>query len=349
MFISKRASVGLLVAATQFCGPAFAWGTRAHEVINRTAIDALPSDGPVYLKAHIALIARSATLPDSWRSASEPFSKMEEDPNHGWFREQFAFMTTIPRSRVAFLLSLYREHERLRTVDPMAAQRMNIRWTGTLPYAVAEGYGRLVADMRLVRAMRRSGEDCTPFEIDTAFLVAWMGHYIADGSQPLHVTIHHDGWMGPDPKGYTRAHDIHARFETGYVNSIALTEADLLPQLSPLAHQQGDVFSTILAYLDRSGRSVETVYRLDRDGALRDRRNPQARALVYERTGAAAAMLRDLVYRAWRESALPPQADAQPDPADPSSPGYDPATGSVPAAFVALPRPISQPAGGSEP
>ncbi|GBQ84705.1 phospholipase C/P1 nuclease family protein [Asaia krungthepensis] len=118
---------------------------------------------------------------------------MAEDPNHGWFREQFAFMTAIPRSRMECLFTLYREHERLVRSDPGTAQRVNIRWTGTLPYAVLEGYGRLVADMRLMRALRLEGMDTKPFEIDTAFLVAWMGHYNADSSQPLHVSIHHDG------------------------------------------------------------------------------------------------------------------------------------------------------------
>jgi hypothetical protein len=41
-----------------------------------------------------------------------------------------------------------------------------------------------------------------------------MGHYIGDGFQPLHDTIHHDGWQGPDPKGYTRDPKINGRFES---------------------------------------------------------------------------------------------------------------------------------------
>jgi len=45
-------------------------------------------------------------LPDTWRGASEPYSKIFEDPNHGWFKEQFAFLETIPRSRYEFVLRL---------------------------------------------------------------------------------------------------------------------------------------------------------------------------------------------------------------------------------------------------
>lgn len=51
-------------------------------------------------------IAGSASIPDTWRGASEPFSKIEEDPNHGWFREQFVFMKEVPRSRYEFVLEL---------------------------------------------------------------------------------------------------------------------------------------------------------------------------------------------------------------------------------------------------
>lgn len=319
----------------------YAWGEKAHSVIDRTAIDALPDDGPNYLKRQISLIADSASVPDSWRGSSEPFSKMTEDPNHGWFREQFSFLKTIPRSRIEFILALYDEHQRLARLGSPEAKRMNVRWTGTLPYAVVEGYEHLVADMRLIRAQEAAGHDSSALQIDTAFMVAWMGHYVGDGSQPLHVTIHHDGWVGPNPRNYTRDHDVHGRFESDYVEMINLTEQDVQQHLTPIGHQNGDVFDLVLAYLAQSHRDVETVYALDQSGALKDPQNKQARQLVYERTAAAASMLRDLVYRAWRESALPSRTAGQPNPADPESPGYDSAAGTVPAARspILLPLP----------
>ena len=40
---------------------------------------------------------------------------------------------------------------------------------------------------------------------------------MADAAQPLHNSIHHDGWSGDDPKGYTRDPNIHGRFESQYV------------------------------------------------------------------------------------------------------------------------------------
>ncbi|WP_277970999.1 hypothetical protein [Sphingomonas echinoides] len=83
-----------------------AWGGTAHSVIDRAAIEAIPADGPVFLRKYEEYIGQSASLPDSWRGNAENFSKIEEDPNHGWFREQFAFLKPIPRSRYEFVIAL---------------------------------------------------------------------------------------------------------------------------------------------------------------------------------------------------------------------------------------------------
>jgi hypothetical protein len=327
----RTSSAILLIAALSIPQAAFPWGARAHAVIDHTAVDTLPDDGPVFLKKYADYIAGSASIPDTWRQASEPFSKIEEDPNHGWFREQFAFMKTVPRSRYEFVLALYKEYLRIEKTDPENAKRMNVRWTGTLPYAASEVYGHLVADMRYLRKARADNKDTTFLEQTCAFYVAWMGHYIGDGSQPLHDTIHHDGWQGPDPEGYTRDPKIHGRFESQYVDAIALTEADITPRIGKPGHLDGDVFDLILAHLDEAGSNVETIYKLDKRNAFADPHDAEAREMVYSRTAAGARMLRDLVYRAWLESALPVVPSRSNNPVDPDNPLYNPETGSAPA------------------
>ncbi|WP_035356826.1 nuclease [Edaphobacter aggregans] len=330
--MNRRSSIAALLIAMLFIPEAaYPWGVRAHSVIDHTAVDMLPEDGPVFLKKYAGYIAGSASIPDTWRGASEPFSKIEEDPNHGWFREQFAFINVVPRSRYEFVLELYREYLRIEKTDPESAKRMNVRWTGTLPYAAAEVYGHLVATMRLLRRERAAGRDTAFLEQTCAFYVAWMGHYIGDGSQPLHDTIHHDGWQGPDPKGYTRDPKIHGRFETSYVDVITLTEQDIAPRVGKPSNLQGDVFDLILAHLDEAGSNVEAIYKLDKRGAFNDPHDQEAREMVYSRTAAGARMLRDLVYRAWLESALPP-TPGKPNPIDLNNPLYNPETGSAPAA-----------------
>lgn len=327
----KSALAALFALALSTPDLAFAWGSRAHSVIDRTAVDSLPDDGPVFLRKYVDYISQSAILPDTWRAPSEPFSKIEEDPNHGWFREQFSFMKPIPRSRYEFVLALYKEQQRIEKSDPENASRMNVRWTGTLPYAAAEVYGHLVADMRLLRRLRSQGKDTAYLETSCAFYVAWMGHYIGDGSQPLHDSIHHDGWEGPDPKGYTRAPNIHGRFESQYVEAIELKEDDIRPRIGPPGHLTGDVFDSILNHLDQAASHVEAVYALDKRNAFADPHDQEAREMVYSCTASGARMLRDLIYRAWLESDLQ-TAPVRPGPNDTSNPAYNNETGSAPAA-----------------
>ncbi len=329
---TKYAPAILVIFALCIPQISFGWGHRAHAVIDRTAVDTLPEDGPTFLKKYVDYISDSATIPDTWRDASEPFSKIEEDPNHGWFREQFAFMKPIPRSRYEFVLALYKQYLRIEKADPENARRMNVRWTGTLPYAAAETYGRLVADMRLLRRLRSEGKDTTSLEMNCAFYVMWMGHYIGDGAQPMHDSIHHDGWQGPNPNNYSRDPKLHWHFESDYVDAIALTENDIRPRIGPPGRLTGDVFDLTLAHLDEAGSRVETIYALDKRSAFTDPHDKEAREIVYVCTASGARMLRDLVYRAWLESALQ-IAPAKPGPTDASNPLYNNETGSAPASL----------------
>jgi hypothetical protein len=309
--------------------PALAWGQRAHAVIDRAALAAMPSDGPAFLLKYGDYIAASATMPDSWRSASEPFSKIEEDPNHGWFKEQFAFLKPIPRSRYEFILALHDEYLRIRVSDPARAERTNVRWTGTLPYAVMESYGRLVVCMRQVRTAQMAGAASTVPEQNCAYQAARLGHYIGDGAQPLHDSVNSDGWRGDNPKGYTTDRTIHGRFENQLVEAMALDERDIAGRIGKPGRQEGDIFDAVLRFLDTAAGRMEAIYKLEKRGALDNPDDRDAREMVYAQTAMGADMLRDLIYRAWRESAVQP-APTEPSPLDPANPKYNPATGSAP-------------------
>ncbi|SNS15842.1 hypothetical protein SAMN06295912_10237 [Sphingomonas laterariae] len=308
---------------------AHAWGHTAHAVIDRAAIDAIPDDGPVFLRRYVDYIAASASLPDNWRGNSENFSKMEEDPNHGWFREQFSFVKPIPRSRHEFVLALYKHYETIKDSDPATAARTNVRWTGTLPYAAIEAYDRLVVCMRQVRKAAAEGGDASIPEQHCAFQVIRLGHYIGDGAQPLHDTIHADGWLSDNPKGYTRERSIHGRFEGKFVDGMKLTTADIAPRIGAPGRRTGDMFDAVLAFLDEAGGKMESVYALEKRDGFTNFADKDVRALVYERATAGATMLRDMLCRAWAESASPP-APVEPSPLDFANPRFNPETGSAP-------------------
>ncbi len=334
--------------------PLGAWGFRGHTVANLAAVEAIGSDGPTFLKAYKAYIGHLGPIPDTWRSVNEPFLRIAEDPNHGWYTESFDFIKEIPRSRTEFTLRVYDEFLRVSKSDPERAKLLNIRYTGLQAYSMMEGYERMKAGMRLYRLA--SGQDAgiasryrditkmyaniSPsitdakefLARDVAFYIGWLGHYIADAAMPLHNSKHHDGWVGDNPKGYTRDPNIHTLFESTYVDLIAVTEADLQPFVTKNARHLDDPWTAILDHMIQARDSAEEIYRLDLRGAFQDAKNPEARKLVYTRLASGASFLRDLAYTAWIESAKPDGPVKEIDnPSNPENPRYNPATGSAPA------------------
>lgn len=322
----------LVVALVFLCEQAgFGWGPTGHAVIARAAINALPADVPGFVKRQIDWISERSITPDSYRAASEPFIKMAEDPSHEWHLEQVAFLKTIPRSRVEFIQALYDEYKRLEKSDPAKAALANPTSTGMLPYTTMEVYERLKVTFRTWRDQQRDKQPTAFTEQDAAFYIGWLGHYVADASQPLHSSINRDGWRGNNPKNYTRDSGLHWAFENDLVDLIGLKESDIQGRVAP-ARTIVDPFSAILAQVARANTRVEQVYTLEQQHAFTDKSNATARELVYLCTSDGVALLRDLIYTAWTTSAAPaaPRTGiVQPD--DPKNPRYNPATGSAPA------------------
>jgi hypothetical protein len=315
-----------------------AWGPLGHQTANRVAVDAIPADGPVFLKEQRDWIANTGPVPDSWRGATEPYSRIVEDPNHGWFKEQFAFMKEIPRSRYEFVLRLYDEFLRVKAIDPAKAQLINVRWTGTMPYAAIENYDRMKAAMRAYRAAAEGSPERRFLAQDIAFYMGWLGHYTADGAQPLHDSIHHDGWQGDNPGNYTRDGSIHRRFETAFVDLIELKDADLSPLMSA-PRVLADPFAAIVAHLDDAAMHVEEVFQMDTRGAFEKKGDAEARGLVVRQLARAASLLRDLTYTAWVESGnAAAAATAAPNPTSATTPGYNPEVGTAPPSGPVIPN-----------
>jgi hypothetical protein len=263
-----------------------AWSLAGHTLINRAAIGALPGDGPAFLKRHIDWIGARSTAPDAWRDYGGPALSAVEAPNHLWLMERLppAIANALPATRLEF-----------------ARQVGDVARTGTLPYAIVENYQRLEVAFGIWRQRRAAQQNTSFIELDAAFYAGWLGHYVGDAGMPLHTTENHEGWIGPNPKGYTTDHAIHPRFENELVLLIGLTEGDVARHIGP-ARNLADPVSEVQAYLRRSHARVEQVYALDLRHAFEDRSNGEAHQLLYACTGDAAAMLRDLIYTAWMAS-----------------------------------------------
>jgi len=330
-----------------------AWGVRGHTVANLAAVEGIPMDGPVFLKAQEAYIGHLGTIPDTWRGYSEPYLRISEDANHGWYTEQFDFIPNPPHSRTEFILRVYDQYLKVKAIDPDRAKLINIRYTGLQAYSIMEGYERMKAGMRLYRAVdnpqqangnlaatlaRISPLFRDPAQVkqmlanDIAFYMGWVGHYVADAAQPLHNSMHHDGWSGANPKGYTRDPQIHGRFESRYVDLIETTAPDVVKYMRKDARHLDDVWKATLDHSLEARDSVEDVYRADLRGAFQKKDDAEARELVYKRLAAGAGFLRDLAYTAWIESAKPVAAvDPVNRMENPENPKYNPAAGSAPA------------------
>ncbi len=136
------------------------------------------------------------------------------------------------------------------------------------------------------------------------FYAGWLGHYVGDASQPLHTTVKYNGWVGPNPNGYTTGHQIHWQFEGPFV-AANLHAPEVLAKMTPAKAIDGDCFDAYVAYLRHSATYVEKVYQLEKAGGFVGQGSDESRAFTAERLAAGASMLRDMIYTAWVESAKP--------------------------------------------
>ena len=90
---------------------------------------------------------------------------------------------------------------------------------GFQPYITIEVFDRLKVAFREYRHLRAEGRPTADAEADAIFYAGWLGHYVGDGSNPMHTSIQYNGWVGPNPKGYTTSHDVHSKMETAFVNA----------------------------------------------------------------------------------------------------------------------------------
>src|SRR5579863_4256680 len=218
----KRTRVGkrliclaLLALALVGTPGAMGWGNEGHTYINRVAAQKIPADMPRFLRRSLAVaeIAYLGPEPDRWRSPSEYALKNAQEADHFIDLERVDWLDPLPAGRYEFYRKLY--EKRAATADH--ADDYLPERVGLQPYITMEVFGRLKAAFREYRHLRETHQPTAPVEHAIVFYAGWLGHYVADGSQPLHTTIHYNGWVGPNPQGYTTLHGIHALFESTYM------------------------------------------------------------------------------------------------------------------------------------
>jgi hypothetical protein len=268
-----------------------AWEHDGHTMINRLAASTLPADVPAFLRTPAAIdeIEYLGPEPDRWRSPAEPELVAAQAPEHFIDLELADALGPLPHKRFDFEAMVFAAGQRPEKI-------------GLQPWETDEVWERLKAAMRQYRFLAAGRQDTKGVEAAIIFYSGWLGHYVGDGSQPLHVTVQYNGWTGPNPHGYTTGHQIHHQFEGPFV-AANMHAPDVQAKMTAPAVIQGDMFDAYVAYLRHTATYVEQVYQFDKAGAFIDAGTPESRDFTAARLAAGASMLRDMIYTAWIDSA----------------------------------------------
>jgi methylenetetrahydrofolate--tRNA-(uracil-5-)-methyltransferase len=296
--------LGLLILAVflSLAAPnSFGWGKDGHKIINQAAMDALPASLPAFLHTPKALdeVEYLGPEPDRWRSSAEPELNAVAAPEHFIDLELANPIAPegLPAERYDFLDDLSAANR----LHPDLADRLTPQKVGLLPWQVEEDLERLTVDMGAFRRLQQTRADTYGAEQSILYDIGCLGHYVGDGSQPLHTTINFNGWVElANPEGFTRSRGIHSQFETAFVQE-NLRVRDVAPLIPP-PRTLNAPFRNFLLYLANSHAQVAQVYRFEKRGEFDGHGSAASRSFTAERLAAGATMLRDMIYTAWLDS-----------------------------------------------
>lgn len=278
---AARARALATLAALLVAAPAAAWFAEGHRRVATAAVGLLPAEVPESFRAGAAAVSEAAVDPDLWKARDAPALADREWPEHFLDLELLAG-DEPPVRRSDYLRWLFGRG--------LEAQR-----AGLLRHAIVEGSERLAlcfAEQRRWPAEAAIAEKCRVY-------AGWLAHYAADLEQPLHTTIHHDGWALPSGEPpFTGIHQrIDALFERvafDAASSLAGVELRRIVELGP----------AVAAELAASHALIDAVYalepRLDDELGVAD---PQVVAFTCARYRAAARFVAELFLWSWERSA----------------------------------------------
>ena len=301
--MSRRALLTSIVTAAAVVGvPAllFAWGDVGHRITGEAAGLEMPGSTPAFFRAASRQLGYLNPEPDRWKDRAE--TAIDGALDRGTFPDHFIDMDMVPP---AVLAAALKARDRFGYADTLAAAGVKASVMGTLPFQMLEGAQRLRIDFR---AWRVAPDSIKPWIeqriIDDAGV---LGHYVADGSNPAHTSIHFNGWdkNTPNPNGYATDNRFHARFESIFVGA-NVKLGDVTARMDTVAHVIPDFRMAIIEYLTNSNRQLERLYQIDKAHPFdANTTAPENKAFAVERLAAGARMLRDIWFTAWVTSAAP--------------------------------------------
>ena len=310
VYNKTRNAFALAVATAFIAVPhnALAWGSTGHRIIGVLAIRNLPPSLPDFVRGDDVAwqVGELAREPDRSRGSGDPHDR-DLDPGH--FVDISDDLKILEGPSLNALPPTREEYDsqlRKAGADEYKA--------GYLPYAIIDGWQQLVKDFAYWR-VDAAGEkfaktdaarqwfkrDRLLREALTVRDLGYWAHFVGDGSQPMHATVHYDGWGNfPNPEGFTTTKGFHGRFEGAFVRA-AVSEADVQAAITPYVPGAGSIQQRVGAYLAATQAQVVPVYALEKAHAF-DGNDLRGRAFAVARVAAGAAELRDLIADAWKAS-----------------------------------------------
>jgi hypothetical protein len=301
------APLALALIAAAAPGAAAAWGNTGHRIIGEAATRALPAELPAFLKTPqaIADVGEFSREPDRIKGSGKIVDS-EHSPAH--------FVDLEDDGRILGGPSLAALPPSRQDYDTALRAVGQDSWkAGYLPYAILDSYQQLARDFAYWRVLRYA-ETSPKWKAHRAWYAAdrrrreavilqeigRLSHFVGDGSQPLHVTIHFNGWgAGPNPAGYSTA-KLHGPFEGDLVNA-SVTRSMVSAQMTPLRPFGGPADRHVVEYLAATGTQVVPLYELEKAGGLA-LRDPRGVAFITRLMATGASELRDTITDAWRSS-----------------------------------------------
>ena len=292
--------------------PALAWGNEGHRYINQVAAKKLPRDMPGFFRSATDRLTYLAPEPDRWREKVEPILKNAQEPDHFLNMERLEGLGALPIRRYDYMQKLYERRGQI--TDEKLRNEYLPEHLGLQPYAAVEMYERLKVAFREYRSLKKAHKSTRAAELEAIYYAGVLGHYVGDGSQPLHTTIHYNGWVGENPNGYTTRNTVHWEFESVFVAKNIKPE-DFASQVTGPQRIE-DPFSDYMAYLRQSNALVSQLYALDKQHAFEGQGTLAGKQFVGRRLAAASQKLLNLWYTAWLESEkeVPPYVPPKPEP-----------------------------------
>jgi hypothetical protein len=270
------------------------WGRDGHVMSGLAAATGLPAEMPQFFRDAREQLGYLSYEPDRWRDGRFPELNEAFQYDHFIDLENVTADALTARDRFHYILTL----SRAGLADPQSAG-------GMLPFRILEIYERLLLELRLWRA-ENNPANRRFIEARIINDAGILGHYVEDGANPHHATIHYNGWAegALNPNGYTMDRTFHRRFESDFVGARVRLE-DLLPRVRA-PRVVPDVRAAVFAHIRDSNAQVGRLYELEKERPFGAENGlPAHKEFAVERLSVGIDLLRSLWWTAWVQSEQP--------------------------------------------